>query len=459
MKRIVALILLFSLCLGLTGCYDKKEIDDLAYVLALGIDKGKTNTLKVTLQYAVPSKLGGGGGGLGGGGGGSQVTSIITVEANSITDALSMANNFLSRRLDLSHSEIAVFSEELAREGQIAPYMNLMNRSNEFRPSMTIAVSRGPAEDYLKGIKPVLDLVPSKYYELSSSSYKYTGLTINSQFLDFYSQLESNAIQPVAVLVAASKDKSSTDDQAGGSQKNDKSGGSTKEAQAQAPQQNEQPGASTAEAKGRSKPLGGDYLAGDIPKTGGGASEAEGLAVFDGPKMVGELDGEGAMDYLLATGAFHSANIPFQDPRNKELLVLLTVRQRQKPQRRVEISGGKPKIYLQIALEADILAIQSGYNYETPQNLPILEQASASYFQQTIQQFLSSTAQEAHADICGFGQEARGCFLTWKDWEDYKWLQQYKDATFDVSVSMTIRRPGLMLRSEPYTSSGGESQP
>lgn len=81
MNKIIAILLIFSLCLGLTGCYDKKEVDDLAYVLALGIDKGKTNTLKVTLQYAVPSKLGGGGGGLGSGAGGSQASSIITVEA------------------------------------------------------------------------------------------------------------------------------------------------------------------------------------------------------------------------------------------------------------------------------------------------------------------------------------------------------------------------------------------
>ncbi len=468
-NRIIAIILLLSLCLGLTGCYDKKEVDDLAYVLALGIDNGKTNTLKVTLQYAVPGKLGGSGGGGGGGGGGSgQASSIITVDSASITDALSMANNFLSRRLDLSHTEIAVFSEEMAREGKISIYMNFMNRNTEFRPSMTIAVSRGSAEDYLRGIKPVLDLVPSKYYELTFASYRYTGLTVNSQFLNFYSQLESSSIQPVAVLVAASKNKASTDGQSGGSQqdgqaggsgKDDKSGGSGKDTQAQAPQQNEQPGAATNKEKGRPKPLGGDFLAGDIPKTGDVASEAEGLAVFDGPKMVGEVDGEGAMDYLLATGAFHSANISFPDPRNKKLSVFLTVRQRQKPQRRVEIAGGKPKIHLKIALEADITAIQSGYNYESLQNLPLIEQASAAYFDDTIQKFLTRTTQEWHSDICGFGQESRGCFLTWKDWDDYKWLQQYRDATFDVSVSMDVRRPGLMLRSEPFTSSGGDIRP
>jgi len=55
----------------LTSCFDSKEIDDMAYVVALGLDKGATNHLKMTLQLAVPAKASSGeGGGSGGGGGG-----------------------------------------------------------------------------------------------------------------------------------------------------------------------------------------------------------------------------------------------------------------------------------------------------------------------------------------------------------------------------------------------------
>lgn len=50
-KKIVSIILIFVLCLCfLTGCYDAKDIEVLAYVIAIGIDKGNYNNLKLSLQ-------------------------------------------------------------------------------------------------------------------------------------------------------------------------------------------------------------------------------------------------------------------------------------------------------------------------------------------------------------------------------------------------------------------------
>lgn len=459
MKRIVAVMLLLVLCCGLAGCYDAKEVDDLAYVLAIGLDKGQTNKLKVTMQLAVPNALGGGGGG--------KPYSVITVEAPALTSSLNMANNFLSRRLDLSHAEVAVFSEELAKSGTIDEYLRGMIRSREFRPNISVVVCKGSAEEYLRGIKPTLDLDPAKYYELTFSAYRYTGLTVRSQIIEFYADMESPGIQPVAVLAGVNKYKppkggqsggSGKDDQSGGSgdsAKDDQSGGSAKESQAGGPQKEAKPAESTNKSKGRPQPFEGDYEAGSIPRTGDVKGEIEGLAVFDGNRMVGEMDGEAATDYLLVNGEFHTASKTFADPQVKDAFVVLDVSQKRKPVRRVRIVGGKPQISVQVALDADILTIQSGYNYEDPEKLPILERAAETQLQDEIVRFLGRTAGEFHSDICGFGDNAKGLFLTWRDWEGYHWLQQYRDATFDVNVRVRIRRPGLILRSEPMTSSGG----
>ena len=43
-------ILIFSL----SGCYSVQSIDDLAYVVALGIDLGKNNNLELTVQLTFP---------------------------------------------------------------------------------------------------------------------------------------------------------------------------------------------------------------------------------------------------------------------------------------------------------------------------------------------------------------------------------------------------------------------
>lgn len=48
------IILLFS---TLTGCYNSKELDDLAYVIGIAIDKGEEKEFMFTLQIAVPVKI------------------------------------------------------------------------------------------------------------------------------------------------------------------------------------------------------------------------------------------------------------------------------------------------------------------------------------------------------------------------------------------------------------------
>jgi spore germination protein KC len=173
--------------------------------------------------------------------------------------------------------------------------------------------------------------------------------------------------------------------------------------------------------------------------------------------MVGEMDGEAATDYLLVNGEFHNAYQTFADPQVQGAYVVLNMSQKSKPVRRVKIVAGKPQISVQIALDADMQTIQSGYNYEDVKKLPILEQAAETQLTDEIASFLAQTASTFHSDICGFGDNAKGLFLTWKDWDNYRWLQKYKDATFDVSVRVRIRRPGMILQSGPIPSSEGAS--
>lgn len=426
-KTIAAILIIIVICVSFTGCFDSREIDDLAYVIALGLDKGVSNTLKLTIQYAVPKSTVSGGDSGDGRGGGKNLD-IMTLEAPSLYSALNLANNSLSREINLSHAVVIVFSEELAREGGVGKYIRGMVKGLQFRPNMYIAISRGSAEDYLKEIKPVLEVDPSKYYELNYRSYRYTGFFADSSFHRFYTHLESNSIQPVAILAGvgiytSSKEFSNT--------------------------------RSTYKEKGKPRPFEGDYKAGDIPKVADVKSEVMGLAVFDGYKMVGELDGEEASDYLMVTGEYRTANTTITDPEQNDKVVILSTKQSRKPVMKVDIIDGKPVISIKISLEGDITAIQSGINYESAELAPMLEKKAQDHFEKDITRFLNKTAQEFHSDICGFGRIVKGRFLTRKEWDDFKWLQKYKNSTFNVSVDYRIRRPGITLRSSPIESSEG----
>jgi len=430
-NRLVCLILVIMFICGLsTGCYDRREVDDLGYIIALGIDKGKTNYLKMTFQIAKPEA--GGGGGESGGGGSSEEKgySMMTIEAPTVYSGLNMVNTFTSKQLNMSHNKVIVISKELARAG-IEPYLHAFLRGREFRPNMYIVVARDSAEDYLKNVKPELVLSPAKFYELVYRAYSYTGFIPNVQFHDFYNYSEGLYRQPVAILGGVGKFKSSEEFNIE---------------------------KSTYRKKGRKTPFGGDFLAGDVTKAGGADVENMGLAVFDGDRMVGELDGEDVKYFLMATGEYGHAYWTIPDPKVKDRFVLLDIKQSRKPRHRVELGGGKPKTYTKINLEADILSIQSTIDYEQDPMLKVFEAYVENFIRKEMLGFLQVTSKTFKSDICGFGAYAKRYFLTWKEWEDYNWKSRYRNASFNVDVNFKIRRPGLLIRTLPSVSSAGREE-
>jgi len=414
----------------LTGCYDSREIDDMAYVVSLGLDKGKTNELRMTIQIAIPVASGGGGGGEESGGGGESDESsfITTIETPTIFSGLNMANNYISKQINLSHAKLIVISEELAREG-VKNYVNGLMRGREFRGNMFVLVSKGKAEEFIKETKPKFEVNPAKYFELNLMSYRYTGFTANTQLINFYLQEKCTCIQPVAVLGGVSRFKSADDFDLKGS---------------------------TYLEKGKSAPLEGDFTAGEVPRTGMIKSEFMGLAVFDGDKMVGELDGEETSYYLMLTGNYENSFFTIPDPLVENEYIVLSIREGRPPVKKTTMLGDIPHITAKIKLEADILLIQSGMNYEDPKNVYLLEEAVEEYIKSGMYELLNKTSKEFKSDIFGFGKAIKGTFLTWQEWIDFKWLKRYENATFDVSVDLIIRRPGLMIRSTPIFSSEGE---
>ena len=423
--QIFCLILVSTLmCTIFTGCYDIREVDDLAYVMGIGFDKGKTNLVKMTQQIAVPLAVGSGNEG---GGEGNKSVIVTTIEAPSIFSGLNMTNNYLSKQLDLSHAKVVVFSEELAKEG-IQKYIYALKRFRGVRGNAYVAVSRGSAEEYMRSVKPLLEVNPAKFYELNFTSYKYTSFTAGTKLLDFYLQQTSSGSQPVVTLASTGKYESSKEFDLEGS---------------------------TSREKNRDIPLEGDFKAGYIPRIGDLKSEIMGVAVFDGAKMIGELDGGETTNYLIINGKFKSFYYTLQDPLYDKMYVVLNISSGRDPAIKVDMKDGKPLIDLDIKLEGDIISIQSGENYEDINELEILENAVEEFMKEDMVRFLYKTSREFKSDICGFGKQMKKKFVNWDEWEDFNWLSKYKDAEFNVNIDVKIRRPGLIVRQVPvYTTEG-----
>jgi spore germination protein KC len=419
-KKYCMLLVLIILCSSFTGCYDKQEVDDMAYVIAIGIDKGKTNILRLTLQIARPTAIGGESAE-----GGEEAIHIITVETPSIFSGLNMANNAVSRKLNLSHAKAIVFSKELAME-DVSSYINALKRDRETRPNIQVLVSRTSAEDYIRAVNPTLVINPAKFYELSFKTYKYTAFTADTDLHRFNSNAKSISQSAVAVLAGVNEVTDSDDINLKGS---------------------------TYKNKGRDLPLEGDFKAGDISKAGETQAEIMGLAVFDGSRMVGELDGGETSLYLMITGEYNESFITLPDPMKRDKVVIIDVKKSREPVLRVQLDGDKPKIYINVKLEGDIQSIQSGIAYESLENIAILEQEYENSIKRGMERLLNRSAVELKSDIFGFGKKAKANFLTWDEWEKYEWKKKYPNSTFEVEVDFKIRRTGLMVKTSPVRSS------
>ena len=163
--KILKLLLVLACVFPLSGCFGN-EPNEVAYIVALGFDKAENETdYKITIQFAKPTQISGGASEEGGKGG-SDIIENITVEAPNIYAGLNVANHVMSKKFSLFHTKLFVFSEEIARNG-VEDLLETMARSEEIRSDIYITVALGEANKYLMEVKPVVELNPARYYQLT----------------------------------------------------------------------------------------------------------------------------------------------------------------------------------------------------------------------------------------------------------------------------------------------------
>ena len=100
-RNIFIAVIILLLLLAFSSSYTSFSIDNLAFVIAIGIDKGDTqNNLKISFQIAKPSSISKNGSS-------EQNTAIInTVETSSINSAINLMNSYIGKEINLSHCKL-----------------------------------------------------------------------------------------------------------------------------------------------------------------------------------------------------------------------------------------------------------------------------------------------------------------------------------------------------------------
>ncbi|MFC4324074.1 Ger(x)C family spore germination protein [Litchfieldia salsa] len=195
--------LVFFLIPLLTSCTGKIEIDELALVMAVGLDKGeKEGSIRVTTQVARPADARGQTGAPSGQTG-DPIWSA-SAEGETIFEAIRNLASFSSRRVFWAHNYAIVINEDLAREIGIGDIIDFFTRNPQLRMRTWVVVTPDKASEVISTITG-LEVVPG---EAIDKLFRYTTISTHApqtQMMDLQAAYLSEETQPVLARVKLQK--------------------------------------------------------------------------------------------------------------------------------------------------------------------------------------------------------------------------------------------------------------
>ena len=401
LRNIFIVAIIIVLVIAFSSSYTSFSIDNLAFVIAIGIDKGENNdNLKVSFQIGKPSSVSEGAST-------ADESSIInSVETSSIYSAINLMNSYIGKELNLSHCKLIVFSEEIASRGISNEIYTLIN-DVQIRPSTNIIVSKTDAKYYIENSKPSIETLVTKYYEIFPNSSKYTGHTSNATISDFFNSLTCDTCQPYAIL--------------GGTISNNCGNYSS------------------------SDPLNaGNIKSNETSISGKRGSENIGLAVFRGDKLVGELTAMETICFSVIRNNVNGFLITIPDPEDDENYINLYLFPNGSTKKNVDIVNGSPYIYVNCKFSGRIYSMKKDSSYLNDSVLNEISETASKYMELQMKNYLYRTSKDFKSDVNGFAKSVLRKFVTLYDFEKYNWLANYENAFFSVNCDVSIKS-GFLL--------------
>ena len=405
--KLVKIVFIVLLIVCFASCKDAQEPETLGYVVAIGIDappEGETGN-NITIQFANPGNISGGSG-ESGGNGGEQSIENITVPAPDIYSAINIANHIISKKFVLSHTKLIVFSDETAKKG-VKDFLDTINRNSDIRPNIYFAVSKTTAKEFLEAVDPKTEVNPVRYYTMIFEN-DYSGFipqNMGQDFYLFYDSDERSTVMPLCSVVGRENEKEVSENY----------------------QYKEK-----------------DYTAGEIPATNS-SIEVAGMAIFKRDTKISEAGDIKTEIYNILTGEYQSSFVSYHFSGTPDGPVTVMQMQKKRPRVSVDTRTNEPKINVTVFLEADISSAEAGSRIET--ELESFSREAASEIKRQAEEFFEET-RVIGSDIFGFGSYAKRNFKTVGEFEDYNWHESYKNAKICVDVEFSVRRTGLLIRSD-----------
>ncbi|WP_304458069.1 Ger(x)C family spore germination protein [Alicyclobacillus sendaiensis] len=366
---------------ALSGCWDRREINDMAFVTAVAADRTEDGKYRVTVEVPLPGKISSVGN-LGGGGGasGKKAYFIDSTVGDTFRQANADEQRAMSRQLYFAHMRVFVFGEELARD-DIAQAIDVMARVPQNRMTTYLLVSDGPGADVLN-TESTMEKTPAEFLrELASQSERHPR-TVKRVTEALLAEGQDPYMPVVSVIETAPGD----------------------------------------DARKQS------YV------------KLTGIAVFRGPKMVGMLKGREADGVLWALGEIKRPTVTVAAPGGSGHVSVIVTRYRT----RVAMHREGDRVSCRITVKAmgSLAENTSPYKYEETENLPKLEREASREIADEIASGMTAL-RELRADPVGLCNRVYRLYPSLWHARKSDWRESlYAHIPVQVHVELDLRNSG-----------------
>ncbi|WP_052487040.1 Ger(x)C family spore germination protein [Gordoniibacillus kamchatkensis] len=177
-----------------SGC-GFKDIDKRFFVVSVGIDKPRdpNKKFKVELKLAIPS---------GQERFGSNKYIIVSVESNTLTEAVRLAKSKVDKELDFGHAKAIVFGNDLFDEGTTLPeVMDWIARRRDIQMISWMGIGKPDALGVLSS-NPQSERLPSNMlFMIFGQTGTETAYIVSEYLFDFYRRMNERGLDPILPII------------------------------------------------------------------------------------------------------------------------------------------------------------------------------------------------------------------------------------------------------------------
>ncbi|MFE3573458.1 Ger(x)C family spore germination protein [Lysinibacillus sp. NPDC059133] len=391
MAKCKAICLLMILTLLLSGCWSKRELNELAIVAALGIDK-VDHEFEITVQVVDTGEIST-----------KQPTSgrspVITYQAKGKTvfEAIRKMTTVTARKLYFSHLQIVVLGDELAKEGISEP-LDLISRDHEFRNDFDVIVAHdATADEVLNVLTPIEKVPANKMLKSLKTSEKSWGTTQSIKIDELINTLNNKEKSVVMSAIEIHGDKNV--------------------------------GMEQTNVKRSKSPVLLRYT---------------GLAVFKEDKFIGLLTEDESRSLGFLMDKIESTIEILACPKGGTLSTEIT---HSKTKIKGKFEKGAPKINVSIDVSQNVGEVECNIDLTKEKSILNINKKTEELIKKRIEKTISTVQQNYRVDIFGFGAALHR--TNPKEWKKIKkdWLTIFQELPVKVEVHVNTQGLGTMENS------------